>query len=184
MITLIPHTVMGYLNGCLPEDQVKHILLEAGFSEDHQFRFDKIMPDEEWQKFIGIVLENVPFDRAEFMEQYSVYFCEFAAKEFSVWFDKSQNSYEFICKQPKIHNGFYTGQGGYDSTSDKFQIEARENEVVTYYNSSNQLCDFYKALAMQVVKYYQDDAEVSEPKCVHKGDPFCEIHIKWKNVSG
>jgi hypothetical protein len=35
------------------------------------------------------------------------------------------------------------------------------------------------AIARRVIDYYENQATIEEHQCMRKGDPECEIHIRW-----
>ncbi len=57
-------------------------------------------------------------------------------------------------------------------------IRTSEDEVVIEYGSQRKMCFVAKGIAKGLAKYYQESISISEPSCMHKGDPLCTIVIK------
>ena len=62
---------------------------------------------------------------------------------------------------------------------DKFEVEERAGELVVHYESPNQLCGLYMALARRIIDLYGDQAVVEEACCAKNGASQCEIHVRW-----
>ena len=121
--------------------------------------------------------------RAQAMEIYARYFCEDAVKRWPTWFRMSGTSRQFLERQPTIHNCFATGVRDPEArkaVTDKFRVEKLEKEIVTHYRSPNHLCDLYEALARWIIRYYGERATIWQTQCTRRGDPECEIHVRWE----
>lgn len=57
-------------------------------------------------------------------------------------------------------------------------VRTSEDEVVIEYGSQRKMCFVAKGIAKGLAKHYQENISISEPSCMHKGDPICTIVIK------
>jgi len=99
------------------------------------------------------------------------------------WFTMAKNSYQFLARQPAIHNTLaksVTDKKTRDNIREKFRIETVKNKIITHYKSPNQHCGLYIALAQWIIDYYRDKATMKETRCMKSGDPECEIYIQWQ----
>ncbi len=51
-------------------------------------------------------------------------------------------------------------------------------EVVIEYSSPRKLCAVAKGIARGIAKHYNENVEISEAACMHKGAPSCRISVK------
>lgn len=57
-------------------------------------------------------------------------------------------------------------------------IRTSADEVVLEYGSPRKMCFVAKGIAKGLAKHYQENISISEPSCMHRGDPICTIVIK------
>ena len=57
-------------------------------------------------------------------------------------------------------------------------IRTSENEVVIEYSSQRKMCDVAKGISKGLAKHYHENVSISEPSCMHKGDPICTIVVR------
>jgi hypothetical protein len=162
---------------------VAEVKRRAEVPVDRVFRLDTVYPDDEWQRLLASACEVLQVTRAQAMEVYARYFCEDAIKRWPTWFRMSRNSRQFLERQPTIHNCFATGVRDPDArkaVTDKFRVEKLKKEIVTHYRSPNHLCDLYEALARWIIRHYGEQATIWQTQCTQRGDPECEIHVRWE----
>jgi hypothetical protein len=160
-------------------DEVKR---RAGVPIDRTFRLDTVYPDDEWQALFAAACEVLALPRETVLEAYADCFCRDALERWPTWFRMSRTARAFLERQPVIHNCFATGVRDPDArraVTDKFLLESRVGELVTHYRSPNQLCDLYRALARWILRHYGEEAAIEEVRCMQRGDPECEMHIRW-----
>ena len=103
-------------------------------------------------------------------------------RRWPMWFKTSKTARELLELQPEIHNSFAKASadsGASASVGEKFRLEKLERETVVHYRSPNSLCRVYLQMAHRVVTHYGETAEIEEQHCTLRGDPECEIHIRW-----
>lgn len=154
----------------------------AGIPEDRRYRLDTVYADEEWQRLLRAAGEVLGMSQDDLEIAYADYFGRDAFRRWPVWFSMSANAREFLERQQTIHNTFATGVSNPEARreiEDKFRLEKLDDEIVTHYRSPNQLCGLYRALARWVLEHYREHASIEDTRCTKRGDPECEIHIRW-----
>lgn len=176
---------MRYVEEHLPEGSSSKILSDCNLPPDHTFRYDRLFDDKDWQHFIESVIKHSGKDIEDVFVEFAEYFLIAAEKEFPVWFDRCKNSYDLIAKQPKIHSGFGSGINGkhQQGITEKFRLKHDTNSITTFYSSPNKLCKLYKALVQAAADLFNDEVIITEKKCMHDDDAFCEIHINWTKMT-
>jgi hypothetical protein len=163
--------------------RIKHT---AGFSDDRKFRITESCADAEWQALLSATLQETRCTPEELDGAFAKYFIADARQRFPMWFQMSKTARKFLERQPAVHNNFASGVQDGESRRlivDKFRIETLDRELVTHYCSPNLLCHLYECLAYEVLRVYGETAEVEHTACMKKGDPECEIHIRWPGDS-
>lgn len=182
MIGLIPKVLTDLIIEQAGEDTLKRIFKQANLPTDKTYQMNQYYSDEEWRTLYETTLTILKINEEQATKLYAEQFCQFATQTFPTWFKMAKNSREFLLLQPNIHNSFSSALVNPEQRqqiNDKFFVEATENEVITHYKSPNQLCQLYIALGNWIINYYGDKAEISETKCLKRGDDKCEIHVKW-----
>lgn len=165
-------------------EKVKELV---GLDPDFDYQINNNYSDVEWQELFKAACTVLNVSEKQALELYSKHFLSDALERFPVWFDMSKNSYEFLCRQPVIHNNFASGikdKLQRKAINDKFSItKVNDEKIITYYKSQNKICYLYKCLAKNVIDHYSDQAIITETECMHDNYEQCEIHIEWKNLN-
>ncbi len=182
MVGLVHKLLFDLIDSTSGPEAVSEVKRLAGVPQDKQFRMDEAYNDEEWRRLFAATCEVLEITQEQAEEVYADFFIQDARKRWPMWFSMSKTAREFLERQPKIHNGFATGvqdPQARQAITDKFQLEALENELIMHYRSPNRLCGLYLALARWIINHYGDKATVQETQCLKNGDPECQIHIRW-----
>jgi hypothetical protein len=164
-------------------EAVSEVKRRAGVPEQKQFRLSEVYDDEEFQRLVAAGAEILALGQSQFEDEFAAACFEDLLGRWPTFFRISRNAREFLERQPAIHNSFASGAlspSERRGITDKFRLERLEKETVAHYSSVNRLCGFYKAFARRVIDYYHGQASIEEPRCLRKGDPECEIHIRWQ----
>jgi hypothetical protein len=185
MLGLIPKILLKWVTADYGEETALEIRRRAGCPPDLDFRINEVYEDELWVRLVVASLDvlNIPAERLE--EGYARYFLKDAQRRWPTWFKMSKNAREFLERHPSIHNNFADGirdPAECERIKDKFRLERLDNRIVTHYRSPNRHCYLYECLAREVLKLYDEQATIEQPKCVKRGDPECEIWITWDTV--
>jgi len=157
-------------------EAVVQTLAGAGLPTDRLYRLNEPYADSEAQRLLAAASQRISVqDIAE------AFFRETLVR-FPTWFEMCKTSRQLLELQPEIHNTFAHGlqrPEERDAVRDKFRLEKLDDELVVHYRSPHRLCDMYKAIAQLVFQHYQDEATISEPRCMKRGDAECELRIRW-----
>lgn len=185
MIGLIHTILFDLIVKVSDEKMLENIKNESNVPIDKDFRIDNNYPNEEWQRLLASTMKLLNLTEQEACDAYAQQFHDDSLKRWSMWYEMSKNSKEFLSRQPKIHNQFATGLRSTeerDSVNDKQIVTLEGNILTNIYKSPNKLCILYKSLAQVIASHYNDTIEVTEDKCMHDGDDHCHINIEWKFI--
>jgi hypothetical protein len=155
---------------------VVRALAEAGLPADRLYNMNESYADTEAQRLSAAAFQFIS------VEDIAEAFFNDTIVRFPMWFQMCKTSREFLEMQPEIHNTFAHGlqrPEDREAVRDKFRLEKLDDELVVHYRSPNRMCDMYKAIAQHVFRHYQDQATIEETLCVKRGDPECELRIRW-----
>jgi hypothetical protein len=164
-------------------EAVSEVKRRARVPGQKQFRLSEVYDDEEFQRLLAAGGEILGLGESQFEDEFAAACFEYLLERWPTFFRISRNAREFLERQPAIHNSFASGALNPQERrgiTDKFRLEQLENETVAHYSSVNRLCGFYMAVARRVIDYYENQAIIEELQCMRKGDPECEIHIRWQ----
>jgi hypothetical protein len=182
MVGVIHQLFFSFVEKNLGPSAVAEVKRQAGLPVDRQFRMDAAYSDEEWQKLLSaaVKMSGRPADEIELA------FARFSGEDLSVrmagFFKGCPNTREFLKRQPAIHNMMASSVRDASARkliNDKFRLEDKDGETIAHYVSPNRHCTLYRGLAHWVADYYQERIEIFEPRCLKRGDPECEIHVKY-----
>lgn len=182
MVGVIHQLFFEFLEKTFGAPTVAAVKAKAGVAEGQQFRMDAAYSDEEWQRIVGaaVALSGLEAEKAE------VAFARFCGDALSQrmagFFKTAKNTREFIAQQPRIHSMMATSvrdPAARRKIDDKFRVEEANGESIVHYASPNRHCALYRGLAEWLAEYYRESIEVKEARCLKRGDPECEIHVKY-----
>lgn len=182
MVGLIQFLLLDMVKKSAGEDVARDILERAGVGPDRTYKIDEAYDDDEFQRILNSACERLGISRRDAERAFAAHFMKDAVKRWPMWFKISRNSRELLRRQPAIHNGFASGlanESDRNKVRDKFQFEDRDEELVVYYKSPNDLCGVFADLANEIAGHYGESLTIDEPKCLRRGDDACEIHVHW-----
>lgn len=185
MVGLICKILIDLVRAKGGEDAVVKVKQKADVPLEKDYKLNIIYSDAEWQRLFGAACDVLQVTRNQAEGAYADFFCKDAINRWPMWFQMSKNSREFLERQPAIHNSLgacISDESQRHAVSDKFLIEQSDDGIVTHYNSPNQHCGLYKALAWWIIHHYGDEAIIEERLCMKHGASECEIHIRWSKV--
>jgi hypothetical protein len=161
---------------------VAEVKRRAGIPADREHRMDTAYADDEWRRIVGAAVELAGLD-AEKAEIAFARFCgEALSQRMAGFFKNARNAREMLKQQPAIHNMIASSlrdAKDKQKVNDKFRLEEANGETITHYVSPNRHCALYRGLAEWVAEYYRERIEIKEPRCQKRGDPECEIRVKY-----
>lgn len=182
MVGLIHHVYFDWIKARVGVEAVTEVKRLARVPGQKQFRLSEVYEDEEFQRLLAAGIETLGLSQSQFEDEFATACFEDFLERWPTFFRISRNAREFLERQPAIHNSFASGALSpleRRGINDKFRLERLEKETVAHYNSVNRLCGFYMAIARRIIDYYENQATIEEFQCLRKGDPECEIHIRW-----
>jgi predicted hydrocarbon binding protein len=182
MVGVIHQLFFAFVEKNFGAAAVAEVKKRARLAAGQEFRMDATYPDDEWQRIVGAAVElsGLPAEQAELA------FARYCGEELSVrmagFFKGCTTAREFLKRQPSIHNMMASSVR--DATAkqqiaDKFRLEEANGETIMRYTSPNKHCVLYRGLAEWVAEYYREKIEINEPRCQKRGDPECEIRVKY-----
>lgn len=186
MVGLIQEILLKLIRTLGGQETLEAVLVEAGLPKDKSFRIDTAYSDEEWQRLLTATLKVLKITPEQAYVAYADAFYKESLERFPEFFKMSKNSYEFLCRQPIIHNSIAAGvqeTAHRKDITDKFRVEKLKDKIITHYCSPNKLCGLYKELAKSYASHYKDSIRVTELDCMHKGADACEIHVEWESYA-
>jgi hypothetical protein len=182
MVGIIHQLFFEFVEKSFGAAAVAEVKRRAGVPSGQEYRMDAAYSDEEWRRIVGaaVALSGLEADKAE------VAFARFCGEALSQrmagFFKGASSARELLKQQPAIHNMIASSlrdAGDKRKVADKFRLEEVNGETVTHYTSSNRHCALYKGLAEWAAEYYRERIEVREPRCQKRGDPECEIRVRY-----
>ncbi|MEW5855279.1 MAG: heme NO-binding domain-containing protein [Myxococcota bacterium] len=182
MLGLIPKILYDMVRARVGDAAADALKESIGLPVDRTFRLNDVYPDDGFRRMAAAAQAMLKMPDRELWDAYADAFCRDALQRWPTWWSMSKSARELLERQPTIHNCFATGvqdPAARNAITDKFLVERRQDELVTHYRSPNWLCALYEALARWVLRYYGETAHISQSRCMNRGDPECEIHIRW-----
>lgn len=146
------------------------------------FRMDVYYTDLEWQQQLATAIHLTGMDKEALVWAFGRYSGEVLTRQFSGFITGVTTAREVITRQPRIHNTLalsFADKTHQKTINEKFHLDELPDRTVVHYVSPNQLCAFYRSLAQWVADLFNEDIEIIEPKCMHRGDHECEIHVRY-----
>lgn len=185
MVGVIHQLFFEFIEKTFGAPTVAAVKSKAGVAEGQEYRMDAAYSDDEWRKIVGAAVELSGLD-AEKAEIAFARFCGDAlSQRMAGFFKASKNTREFLKQQPAIHNMMASSlrdAATKRKIADKFRLEDANGETVVHYVSPNRHCALYRGLAEWLAEYYREKIEIREPRCQKRGDPECEIRVKYLGV--
>lgn len=182
MVGLIHKMLLDMLIDDYGVATLETILKRAEITPSQDFRIDTSYSDSQFREILKITLEETGLDVDAFEKRFAAHFLQDALKRWPMWFQMSNTAKSFLERQPKIHNGFASSMSNdqdRDKINDKFRVDSDDHSITVHYVSPNQLCGLYKALALEILNYYHDQAIIEESTCQKRGDHECCIRVVW-----
>ena len=182
MVGVIHQLFFGFVEKNFGKAVVEEVKRKAGLPPGQDYRMDAAYPDDEWRRIVGAAVElsGLPAEQAELA--FARYCGEELSQRMGGFFQGCKSAREFLERQPSIHNmmaSSVSDPAAKKQIVDKFRLEVGNGETITRYASPNRHCTLYRGLAEWVAEYYRERIEISEPRCQKRGDPECEIHVKY-----
>ena len=141
------------------------------------YRDNQIYAEEEFQALLAAACSTVGVDRDAAERGFATFAARTLKAGFPGYFEHASNAHSFLKQVPGIHIEYPTAAG--QPTAKLTILKDSEDELVSYYNSANELCVLLQALAQEILSYYGESAEILETQRKKQGAEFCRIQIKF-----
>lgn len=180
MIGIIHTLLFEYVQDHWGEHIHQQLCQRVGIQQP-DFHMNIYYPDTQWKTSLGHAIALCGMSEDDFVWGFGRYSGEALVRMFSGFVHGASSVRDMITRQPRIHNtlasSFSTDERR--QISDKFHLEEHPNHTVMHYISPNQLCTFYRSLATWSAEKFHEVIQISEPRCMKRGDAECEIHIRY-----
>lgn len=134
-------------------------------------------PDQDLMKLVGAASEALRKPAHEVVRWFGRKSLLLFAERYPHFFRRHQSTRPFLLTlndiiHPEVKK-IYPGADVPD-----FQFDASSDGVlVMQYHSKRRLCAFAEGLIEGTAVYYREQLMMEHPKCMHRGDPYCELRI-------
>lgn len=161
---------------------MQQVTKDAGINAD-EIRISETYPDEEFGRLFTRVLDITQLPREQIIDMYADAFLAYAQELFPAFFAMSDNAYEFLRRQPKIHTSLsasLVSDEEREKVEQKFSlVEEDDGSLNLSYFSKVGLCDLYHALAYKIAEHYGDEITISAETC--GGGKQCSLRLYFNN---
>jgi hypothetical protein len=187
MVGLIHVLLLNFIERNCGPAGVAEVQRRAGIPDGRAFRMDTVYDDEEFQRLLAAAIAQIGLPPDEVEAAFGRYAGQDLLIRFPGFWAGANCARDMILRQPRIHNAMTgTAQDSAVRTAiaDKFRVKATPDGAVIRYASPNRLCVLYRGLAGWVAEHFGEEMEASEPTCQRRGDAVCEIHLRFRPMTG
>jgi predicted hydrocarbon binding protein len=182
MVGVMHQLFFEFIEKTFDAGTVAAVKRKAGVPDGQEFRMDVAYSDEEWRRIIAAAVELSGLQAEEAETAFARFCGEALSQRMAGFFKSSRSTREFLKQQPTIHNMMASSvrdAAEKRRITDKFRLEEVDGQTVVHYVSPNRHCALYRGLAGWMAEYYRERIEIEEPRCQKRGDPECEIRVKY-----
>ena len=182
LIGLIQSVLVDLLRERGGDELLRDTLVQAGLPADTRFRIDRNYPDGEFMRLLEAAVTTTGLSRPLLIEAYATAFLERAKALFPGFFSLPGGARGFLRRQAAIHVSLAAGLRSPEErrdVKDKFHIEDGEHgDLIVSYQSPNQLCDLYRALAHGAAREFGETLMLTELHCQRRdGGAGCAFRL-------
>jgi Haem-NO-binding len=136
-------------------------------------------PDDEFTKLVAAVSDAFGQDEEAVVRWFGREALPLLADRYPAFFEPHTSTKPFLLTlngiiHPEVRK-LYPGAG-----VPMFTFGEEENGALTMgYRSPRRLCFFGVGLVEGAAAHYGEEVEISQPKCMRRGDPSCELRIEF-----
>ncbi|PYV44651.1 MAG: heme NO-binding protein [Acidobacteria bacterium] len=140
-------------------------------------------PDEHLMKLVGAASDMLRKPAGEIIRWFGCKSLSLFAERYPHFFNDHQSTRPFLLAlnsiiHPEVRK-FYPGA---DVPDFQFDTSSEEILIMQYY-SKRKLCAFAEGLIQGTATYYREQLTIEHSKCMHRGDPHCELRISLQRLS-
>lgn len=182
MIGLVPKLLVNLIESQTDERTVETVKKKAGVPIDRTYSINCFYSEDEWQRLFRSTCETLNVSQEDAEPIFAEFFYRDAIERWPRWFEMSPNSFEFLKRQPAIHNLLALScpdRSISQSVNDKFEMKWESLSLQVKYHSPNLLCGLFKSMARKIAEHYGDRITIHENRCMKQGDDHCQIRVNW-----
>lgn len=186
MMGLIHVVFFNRIRAKFGQEKLNEVLTSANIPLDNEYHIHEHYSDQQWQQLVANSTKVLNLSAEQLLDEFTDEFSNDALRRFPKIVAASNNSFEFLLRQPAIHNSFAAGVRDPKLSreiKDKFNVIQNGDTIILYYRSRNKLCLLYKKLANWWIQYFKDSAQIVEKTCMNHGDNQCEIHVEYSKIN-
>lgn len=166
-----------YVEQKLGKGSWNKLLQAAGFEPNKTFLATNTYSDADIQKLVDTGVKITGISAAALLEDFGLFLGGYLLKSYSVLVDPSWSTLEFLEKtEPCIHKAL-KASGAKVAPPEISSERISPKEVVIHYNSYRRMCHLAVGIIKAVAKSRGEAVTVRQKKCMHLGDPACEIVV-------
>lgn len=185
--------MIGVINGLLFEfledrwgvETLDQLRAKMELPADFYFRQHRYYDDKQWQQLYSAAIELVGETREDFEWEFGAFSGERLITRHPNLVKDCKSARELIMYQPTIHNRLGEVIGDTlqrQAIAYKFRLDEDGETVIMHYGSQNQMCIFYRSLAMWAAAHYGETVTIEEVRCMRHGGAECELHLHFSRV--
>jgi hypothetical protein len=179
MVGLMQRVLFDLVESTKGAEALSELKERADVPAEKIFRISEVYSADEWRRLLDAAREVLELDEDRTLAALADALCRDALVRFPFLFDGAKSSRELLAKMPAIHAMVASGA----PVPQKFHVDARGEELITYYQSPNKLCALYKHAAHWIATHYGDTIRIEEKGCMGQGAERCELHLSWEERS-
>jgi len=144
-----------------------------------EYHTEVVYPESDFQSLYGAALRLYGVDDDTAQKAFSDYFIEISPTLFPAIFKVSGSARGLLERVPLIHKQWPTAASMTEFREKLWIIESGPRHLRYKYDSPNRLCGVLRYVAEGVLRYYREEGSVVEPRCVRRGDPWCEVEVRF-----
>jgi predicted hydrocarbon binding protein len=150
---------------------------EAGLSNP-VFLPTQLYPDADLMGIVSALCRKTGREPGRLLEEFGCFIAPFLSSLYSALIDANWTLLDLLERtEETIHRVVRIRESGAAPP----QLHCRRlgpDEAEIHYSSDRKMCAFAKGIIRGLAKLYQEPVEVTEPACMHQGDPACRILVK------
>ncbi|MBI2317175.1 MAG: heme NO-binding domain-containing protein [Betaproteobacteria bacterium] len=94
------------------------------------------------------------------------------------WINPEWKTLDLIANTEQTVHQMLRSEGSYNSPPRLQCRKSGPHEVIVRYDSPRKMCALAKGIVSGLAKHYEERVAITEPTCMLRGDPACELIVK------
>lgn len=149
--------------------------VKALFGERRTYNATQNYSDEEMAQIVKAISEMLNVPIANLVEQFGMFLVPRLFKRFYALLDPYWKTLGVLEHADSSIHKMLTVQNPTVAPPSLECSRTGKNEVTIIYYSDRKLCNLLRGMAKGVADYFNENLEIDEKRCVHRGDEVCEF---------